>query len=139
MGVAELPLVASDIIQKLIVFGITILITESYFTSLSSSILLSQEAVKGDSLANAMSTISMHESTNVSITWDGSAFVAGVSDGALLMIYSTRGGSVSPYPAVYAFPGSVAIGDKGFEYYGEVGALNFSFSNNFNERSVIVG
>ena len=136
MGISELPMVTSDILQKLIAFGISIIIVESYFSSLSGQILLSQESLKGDSLANAMSTVSMHDMTEISITWDKSRFISATSEGVLIMKYLSGSASISPYPAVFDFAGSVKEGN--FNYLEGFGVSNFTFINDGGERGAFL-
>lgn len=136
MGVSEPPMVSSDVLQKLIAFGISIMIVVSFFSSLSGQILLSQESLKGDSLANAMSTVSMHNMTEISITWDKSRFISATSEGVLIMKYLSGSASISPYPAVFDFAGSVKDGN--FKYLEGLKVSNFTFINDVGDRGAFL-
>lgn len=70
----------------------------AFFMKMSSLGMIEHRSVKSDVIASSMSFLSMHNHSEVTMTWDLTPFVFSIPEGALLVMFQPDKGTISPYP-----------------------------------------
>ncbi|MBR9689990.1 MAG: hypothetical protein GOV01_03790 [Candidatus Altiarchaeota archaeon] len=132
MGIQENVMAYWTIIPAVVSFTVLMSVAVNFFSSMSASQLMMDRAVKTDMIASSMSFLSIHNDSEISITWDYTPFILGIDEGYLMMLIPTGDAPVSPYPETVPITGSVERDGVNFFLGYEIGEFHF-VSNGTNE------